>query len=167
MSDFPPELECLFQVPDAVRDEALRAAVGQVALTMKEDLMAIGAPVEIVMEASAALLQYAKHMEATRHPYGFPEDGGYNDPGAERAAMSSVNATLTAYREAMGKLRVVRANPEQLRAAQEERDKAFIRCVQALMQKAARTDEPLAGQDLLFWIQSELFPLLQEEGLQE
>jgi hypothetical protein len=167
VSDFPPELECLFQVPDAVQDEALRSAVGQLAATMKEDLIVIGAPVEIVMEASAALVQYAKHMEATRHPYGFPEEGGYTDPGAERAAMSSVNSTITAYREAMSKLRVVRANPAQLQAAREERDEKFKRCVQQLMQKAARTEVPVCGQDLLFWVQSELFPLLQEEGLQE
>lgn len=169
MSDFPAELECLFHVPGCVRDQDLQRAVGALADTMKQDLRDVGAAVEVVMEASAALLQYAKHVQASRVPYGFPEEGGYSDPGAERAAMSSVNGTLTAYRDAMAKLRVVRMNPEQLQNAKEEQNGKFIRCVQVLMQKAVKVPEhdALHGDDLQFWIQSELFPLLQEEGLVE
>ena len=168
MSDFPPELECLFTVPECVKDSDLRIAVGQLARTMKDDLTTVGASVEVIMEASAALLQYAKHVQASRIAYGYPELGGYSDPGSERAAMSSVNGTLTAYRDAMTRLRgSSRMNPEQVAALKEEAGEKFKRCVQQLMQAAVRTVDPVYGTDLQFWVQSTLFPLMQEEGLIE
>jgi hypothetical protein len=164
---FPATLECLFRVPESVKDKELRDAVNQLAETLKSDLLAVGAPVEVLMEASAAINQFAKHMQASRVPYGFPELGGYTDPGSERAALSSLNTTLTALRDAMTKLRIVRANPEQLQAALAERDAKFITCVQALQQRALAQSEPVGGTDLQFWLQSELFPLLRSEGLVE
>jgi hypothetical protein len=164
---FPATLECLFNVPVSVEEDDLRTAVGQLAETLKADLIAVGAPVEVVMEAAAAINQFAKHMQASRKPYGFPELGGYMDPGSERAALSSLNSALTALTGAMVRLRVVRANPEQLQAALAERDHKFIRCVQALLQKAVTQEEAVSGTDLQFWLQSELFPLMQSEGLVE
>ncbi len=168
MSDsFPATLECLFNVPASVEEKDLRGAVAQLAETLKGDLISVGAPVEVVMEASAALNQFAKHMQASRKPYGYPELGGYNDPGSERAALSSLNSALAALRDAMLRLRVVRANPEQLQTALAERDQKFIRCVQALLQKALTQEDSVAATDLQFWVQSTLFPLMQSEGLVE
>ena len=168
MSDsFPASLECLFNVPESVADKDLRAAVAQLAETLKADLLAVGAPVEVLMEASAAINQFSKHMQASRKPYGYPELGGYTDPGSERAALSSLNSALSALRDAMLRLRVVRANPEQLQSALAERDQKFIRCVQALLQQAVSVQDPVAGTDLQFWVQSTLFPHMQKEGLVE
>ena len=168
MSDtFPSSLECLFRVPESVRDEDLKAAVNQLAETLKSDLIAAGAPVEVVMEAAAAINQFAKHMQASRVSYGFPDLGGYLDPGSERAAMSSLNSTLATLRDSMTRLRIVRANPEQVQQVLAERDQKFIRCVQSLLQKAVAQQQPVAGTELQFWVQSELFPLMQGEGLVE
>lgn len=168
MSDvFPANLEVLFHVPQAITDEDLRAAIGQLAETLKADLIAVGAPVEVVMEASTSLNQFAKHMQASRQPYGYPENGGYSDPGSERAALSSLHNGLTSLREAMAKLRVYRMNPEQLAAALDERDRKFARCAQALFQTCREQEQPLTGDDLMFFIQATLFPLMQAEGLVE
>ncbi len=154
-------------MPESVCDADLRAACTDLAETMKADMVAIGAPVEVVMEAAAAFLQFAKHSQATRVRYGFTEQGGYSDPGSERAAMSSLNTTLSTYRDAMERRRKLTANPQQLMNAVADRDEKFIRCITVLQQKALQQDEPVQGTSLQFWLQSSLFPLMQEEGLVE
>jgi hypothetical protein len=164
---FPATLECLFSVPASVDEEDLRIAVTQLAETLKGDLLVVGAPVEVVMEASAAINQFAKHMQASRKPYGFPEQGGYCDPGSERAALSSLNSALATLTGAMTKLRITKADPAHLQEVLAERDRKFIRCVQALLQRAVKQDQSISGTDLQFWLQSELFPLMQAEGLVE
>ena len=168
MSDlFPAQLEVLFRVPDSVREPDLRAAVTQLAETVKADLVATGAPAEVVMEASVCINQFAKHMQASRVPYGRTEDGGYTDPGSERAALSSLHNGLAGLREALFKMRTVRANPAQVQAAVEERDLKFARCAEKLFKACRDQLEPQAGEALMFWVQSTLFPLMQEEGLVE
>lgn len=164
---FPQSLECLFAVPESVLDADLKLAVGQLAETLKSDLIAVDAPVEVVMLAAASINQFCKHSQATRKQYGFPEEGGYSDPGSERAALSSLNTTLASLRDALARLRVARANPEQVKSALAERDQKFVRCVQALLQKAVDQTDPVSGTDLQYWVQSTLFPVMQLEGLVE
>jgi len=161
---FPSSLEILFRVP-AVGDSDLSAAVEEIATSLKADLVATGAPVEVVMEASVSVNQFAKHMLASHRAYGTM--GAYTDPGSERAAMSSLHTGLTSLREAMLKLRVAKASPAQVSAAVEERDQKFIRCAQALYQACRLQMDPLKGEDLMFWVQGKLFELLQREGLVE
>lgn len=168
MSDlFPAELEVLFRVPEAVDDAELRAAVMQLAGTIKADLVATGAPAEVIMEASVCVNQFAKHMQASRQPYGHTELGAYSDPGSERAALSSLHGGLSALREALFKMRAVKANPAQVQSAVEERDKSFARCAQALFKACRDQPEPMKGEELMFWVQSVLFPIMREEGLVE
>lgn len=119
---FPAELDVLFQVPESVDDPPLRRAVEQLASTIKADLVVTGAPAEVIMEASVCVNQFAKHMQASRQPYGHTELGAYSDPGSERAALSSLHGGLAALREALFKMRTIRANPAQVQAAVEERD---------------------------------------------
>jgi hypothetical protein len=160
---FPSNLEVLFQVPRSVCDEDLRAAVEQLAETLKADLVATGAPVEVVMEASVAVSQYAKHIQASRLPFGRP--GAYADPGSERAMLSGIRTSLADLRQAMFSLRVIKTNPEEIRQAIEARDHAFARCAERLFKVCRDQDEPLDGEELMFFVQNALFPLLQEEGL--
>lgn len=164
---FPASFEVLFRVPESVDDRDLKQAVEQIAETIKADLIACGAPVEVVMEASVCVNQFAKHMQASRQPYGRTELGAYTDPGSERAALSSLHNGLSTLREALYKLRVTKANPQQVQAAIEEHDQKFIRCAQMLFQRCRDQLDPLSGEDLMFWVQGVLFPLLQEEGLAE
>lgn len=168
MSDlFPAQLDVLFRVPDSVEDRELRAAVEQLAETIKNDLVSTGAPSEVVMEASVCINQFAKHMQASRTPYGHTELGGYTDPGSERAALSSLHAGLAGLREALAKLRIVRANPAQVQAAVEERDQKFAHSAEVLFKRCREQVDPLAGEELMFWVQSVLFPVMQEMGLVE
>jgi hypothetical protein len=164
---FPAELEVLFRVPQSVEDTELRAAIEQLADSVKADLVATGAPAEVVMEASVCVNQFAKHMQASRIPYGHTEKGSYTDPGSERAALSSLHNGLTALREALFKLRVVQANPAQVQAAVEERDQRFARVAQALFKACRGQLEPQGGEELMFWVQSVMFPAMREEGLVE
>lgn len=167
MSDlFPAELEILFRVPEGVEAE-LRTAVQALAETVKADLVATGAPAEVVMEASVCVNQFAKHMQASRQPYGHTELGAYSDPGSERAALSSLHAGLAGLREALYKMRTIRANPAQVQAAVEERDQKFASCAEKLFKACRDQLEPQSGETLMFWVQSVLFPLMQEEGLVE
>lgn len=168
MSDlFPVQLEVLFRVPESVHDRDLQAAVTQLAETVKADLVATGAPAEVIMEASVCVNQFAKHMQASRVPYGHTEDGGYTDPGSERAALSSLHNGLAGLREALFKMRAVRANPAQVQAAVEERDQKFARCAEKLFKACREQHELQSGEPLMFWVQSVLFPLMQGEGLVE
>lgn len=164
---FPAQLEVLFRVPDSVEDPELRDAVEQLAETVKADLVAVGAPAEVIMEASVCVNQFAKHMQASRVPYGHTELGGYTDPGSERAALSSLHNGLSGLREALFKMRAVKASPAQVQAAVEERDQKFARCAQGLFKACRDQLDPQAGEELMFWVQSVLFPLMQEEGLVE
>jgi hypothetical protein len=164
---FPAELEVLFRVPASVEDRELRAAVEQLAGTVKADLVAVGAPAEVIMEASVCVNQFAKHMQASRIPYGHTEAGGYTDPGSERAALSSLHNGLAGLREALFKMRTIKANPAQVQAAVEERDQKFARVAQALFKACRDQDEPVTGEALMFWVQSVMFPVMREEGLVE
>lgn len=167
MSDvFPSSYEILFRVQQ-VEDGELRTAVDELADSLKADLVATGAPVEVIMEASVSINQFAKHMLASGKPYGHVEQGAYDTPGSERAALSSLHNGLTSLREAMLKLRIAKANPAQVQQAMEEYDHKFKRCAEELFKQAKAHEEPLAGDDLMFWIQEKLFGLLQKEGLAE
>lgn len=168
MSDtFPATLEVLFDIPASFDDEALKPAITQLAETLKSDLVSVGAPVEVVMEASTCLNQFAKHMQASRKRYGYPEEGGYSDPGSERAALSSLHGGLTALREAMSRLRVTRVNPEALKQAIDERDQKFVAAAQKFLKACKDQEEALGGEDLMFFVQKTLFAYLQEGGLVE
>lgn len=164
---FPAGFEVLFAVPSFVTDDDLKTAVAQLAETLQSDLVATGAPVEVVMEASACVLQFAKHMQASRKSYGNVEEGGYNDPGAERMALSSIHQGLTSLREALFKLRVVKVSPEQVKAAIDERDRKFFRSAEATFRACRQQEKPLQGEDLMFFVQGELFARMRDEGLVE
>jgi hypothetical protein len=164
---FPAELEVLFRVPESVEDAELSAAVVQLAGTIKADLVATGAPAEVIMEASVCVNQFAKHMQASRQAYGHTELGAYSDPGSERAALSSLHAGLAALREALFKMRAIRANPAQVQVAVEERDQKFARVAEKLFMECRDQLEPQAGETLMFWVQSVMFPVMREEGLVE
>lgn len=168
MSDlFPAELDVLFQVPESVEDPALSRAVEQLASSIKADLVATGAPAEVIMEASVCVNQFAKHMQASRQPYGRTELGAYIDPGSERAALSSLHGGLAALRDALARMRAVKANPAQVQAAVEERDQKFAKVAQQLFRECRNQLEPQHGESLMFWVQGVLFPLMQKEGLVE
>jgi hypothetical protein len=157
----------LFRIPASVEDGELRTAVEQLAETLKEDLVATGAPVEVIMEASVSVSQFAKHMQASSKPYGQLAAGAYDNPAAERMALSSLHTGLTSLREALLKLRVAKASPAQVSAAIEDRDKRFARCAQELFVRCRANESPLAGEDLMFWVQGQLFALLRMEGMVE
>jgi hypothetical protein len=163
---FPASYEILFRVPQVGEGE-LRVAVDDLTASLKADLVETGAPVEVIMEASVSVNQFAKHMMASTKPYGHVEEGAYDTPGSERAALSSLHNGLTSLREAMLKLRIAKANPLQVQQAMEEYDHRFRRVAEALFKQAKAQEEPLAGDDLMFWIQGVLFALLQGEGLAE
>lgn len=168
MSDlFPASLEVLFGVPKSVEDPELRVAVRQLSENVKADLVATGAPAEVIMEASVCVTQFAKHMQASRIPYGHTEDGGYTDPGSERAALSSLHNGLAALREALFKLRANKANPAQIQSAIEERDGKFRRVAETLFTECKKQTDPMRGEELMFWVQSVMFPVMKEEGLVE
>lgn len=168
MSDlFPAQLDVLFRVPESVTEQDLRTAVEQLAETIKADLVSTGAPSEVIMEASVCINQFAKHMQASRIAYGRTELGGYTDPGSERAALSSLHAGLAGLREALAKLRTVRANPAQVQAAVEERDQRFARAAEAFFKACRDQQDPQAGEELMFWAQGILFQRMQKEGLVE
>lgn len=163
---FPASYEILFRVPQVAEGE-LHIAVEDLAASLKADLMATGAPAEVIMEASVSVNQFAKHMLASGKPYGHVEQGAYDTPGSERAALSSLHSGLTSLREAMFRLRVAKANPAQVQQALEEYDYKFKRVAEELFKQAKAQEEPLGGDDLMFWIQEKLFALLQGEGLAE
>jgi hypothetical protein len=164
---FPASFEVLFRIPASVEDPELRTAVEQLAETLKTDLVVTGAPVEVIMEASVSVSQFAKHMQASTKPYGHVDAGAYDSPGAERAALSSLHTGLTSLREALFKLRIAKSSPAQVSAAIEDRDKRFARCAQELFVRCRANETPLAGEDMMFWVQRHLFGLLKEEGLVE
>lgn len=166
-SSFPASFEVLFRVPASMEDGELSTAVSHLAELLKADLVAVGAPVEVIMEASVSVNQFAKHMQASARPYGQVEAGAYDNPGSERAALSSLHNGLTSLREAMLKLRMAKANPGQVAAAVEERDQKFVRCAQELFKRCRAQADPLKGEDLMFWVQGVLFSLLRAEGLAE
>lgn len=168
MSDlFPSCYTVLFKVPESLDDPDLCAAVDSLAEQLMADLVACGAPVEVIMEASVSVNQFAKHMQASRQPYGHTELGAYTDPGSERAALSSLHNGLASLRDALYRLRVVKANPAQVQSAVEERDQKWVKCMQALFHACSAQTDPMRGDELMFWVQSVLFPKLQEEGLEE
>jgi hypothetical protein len=164
---FPERYAVLFRVPESVDDTELHAAVEELAESLKADLVACGAPVEVIMEASVCLNQFAKHMQASRQPYGRTELGAYGDPGSERAALSSLHNGLSTLREALFKLRVVKASPAQIDAARDEQTAKFRHVCTTLFQAARAQVDPLRGEDLMFWVQGVMFPVMQEEGLAE
>jgi hypothetical protein len=163
---FPAAFEVLFAVPSSVVEEDLKSAVRELAETVKSDLVTVGAPTEVVMEAAACVSQFAKHMQASRRPYGL-ENGGYLDPGAERMALSSIHQGLGNLRDGLAKLRTAKASPEQVQAAVDDRDMRFTRAAQGLFMACRAQEEPLAGEDLMFWVQGELFTRLKAEGIAE
>lgn len=163
---FPASFEVLFAVPSSVKDEDLQIAVKELAETIKSDLVITGAPTEVIMSAAACVAQFAKHMQASRNPYGL-DQGGYLDPGSERMALSSIHTGLKELREALAKIRSVKATPEQVQAAVDDRDMRFQRAAHGLFKWCRQQQEPLAGDDLMFQVQAALFDQLKQEGLAE
>jgi hypothetical protein len=118
------------------------------------------------MEAAACVSQFAKHTQAARRPYGI-DAGGYNDPGAERMALSSLHTGMSYLQVAFARLRGIKATPEQVQAATDDRDRRFSRAAQETFKQCRLQEEPLAGDDLMFFVQRILFSQLKAEGLAE
>lgn len=163
---FPASFEVLFDVPPSVDEDVMKVAVKELSETVKSDLMATDAPVEVIMLAAACISQFAKHSQAARHPYGV-ENGGYNDPGAERMALSSLHSALGTLRDSLARLRQAKVNPEQVQEAVDDRDRRFARSAEVLFKACRGQEQPLAGHDLMQWVQEILFAQLKAEGLVE